>query len=96
MLYTVYVLQSLKDGKLYTGYTKDLPKRLKEHNTGKTKSTRWRAPFVVVYTEEYSDKDEAEAREKYLKSGKGREEIQKLLNRPTTHAYNGTPASGGQ
>jgi putative endonuclease len=78
-VYTVYVLRSLKDGRHYTGSTSDLARRLKEHNDGKTESTKRRRPFEVIYTEEYGTRVEAETREKFLKSGKGREELKKLF-----------------
>ena len=78
-MYTVYVLKSTKDGKRYTGFTNNLPRRLNEHNTGKTISTRLRRPFVLIYQEQFATKELAEAREKYFKSGVGREELDKLL-----------------
>ena len=80
MMYIVYVLCSLKDGKHYTGYTIDLTRRLKEHNSGKTESTKRRRPFEIVHTEEFGSEEEAKKREKYLKSGKGREELNKILS----------------
>ena len=78
-MYTVYVLKSLKDGNRYTGYTKDLRRRLNEHNSGKTVSTRLRRPFTLIYQEEFATKELAEAREKYFKSGIGREELDRIL-----------------
>lgn len=78
-MYTVYVLKSEKDGKHYIGYTADLTKRLQEHNSGKTISTRWRRPFKIVYHEEFESVEEAKSREKFLKSGKGREELKSLI-----------------
>ncbi len=78
-MYTVYVLRSQKDGKRYIGYTSDLRRRLCEHNGGETTSTRWRRPFVVVYTEIFEDKAEAQRREKFFKSGAGRNESKRLL-----------------
>jgi len=80
-MYYVYILRSLKDGKHYTGYTENLERRFREHNSGKTRSTKWRRPFEIIHFEEYSTKEEAEKREKYLKSGKGREEIKLILSR---------------
>jgi len=44
----VYLLKSFRDGKNYLGSTKDLRKRLKEHNSGKVRSTKHRRPFVLV------------------------------------------------
>jgi putative endonuclease len=90
LMYTVYVLKSLKDGKQYTGSTEDLERRLKEHNAGKTASTRRRRPFVLVHTEEYESREAAEDRERYLKTGKGREELKKLLIGAVPHP----PAAG--
>ena len=71
MMHYVYILKSLKDGKLYTGVTKDLENRLAEHNIGKNKATKHRRPLVLVYSEEYSNRSEAARREYYLKSKKG-------------------------
>ena len=48
-LYYVYILQSQKDNNFYTGYTKDLKKRLKEHKSGDVKSTRNRRPLELIY-----------------------------------------------
>ena len=78
-MYFVYVLLSLKDRKLYKGSTSNLVRRIRQHNNGTTESTRRRRPFVLIYCEEYLTKKEAESREMFLKSGKGREELKKML-----------------
>jgi putative endonuclease len=70
--FIVYVLRSTVDHKRYIGYTSDLDRRLKEHNSGHTKSTKLRAPFVVSYQETVSSLIEARARERYFKTGAGR------------------------
>lgn len=70
-MYFVYILESIKDNNLYTGSTKNLKRRLKDHNSGKVKSTQKRKPFKGVYFEEYSTLSEARKRESYLKSIKG-------------------------
>ena len=49
--YYAYVLKSEIDGRLYKGYTHDLENRLKEHNSGKTKSTKGYAPWNLIYFE---------------------------------------------
>ncbi len=69
----VYVLKSEKEGRLYVGMTISVEKRLKEHNAGKTKSTKGYRPWKVVHTEEYPDRTTARKREKYLKSGYGKQ-----------------------
>lgn len=61
-----------------TGTTKDLQRRLKEHNSGKTKSIKAFRPWEIIYKEEYNSEAEAVKREKYLKSGSGREYFKKL------------------
>jgi len=53
-MFYVYILRSHKDGKLYLGYTKDLRKRLIEHNSGLVESTKERVPFYLVYYEAYA------------------------------------------
>jgi len=82
-MYYVYVLKSLKDGKLYTGITNNLDRRLKEHNKGKpsTPSTKNRGPFILIYKESVKSRKEARRREKYLKSGIGREFIRATLSK---------------
>ncbi len=80
-MYIVYVLRSQKNGYRYIGYTDNLERRLFEHNSGLTKSIRYQIPFVVEYTEEYQTRLEAVAREKFLKSGKGREWLDNNINK---------------
>ena len=72
-MYLVYILKSLKDHKRYIGFTSDLERRILEHNSGLVKSTRNRKPFELIYTEEFEIKEQAMDREKFFKSGKGRE-----------------------
>ncbi|MFZ2521883.1 MAG: GIY-YIG nuclease family protein [Minisyncoccia bacterium] len=50
-MFYVYILKSEKDNNLYTGYTNDLKRRLIEHNSGKSKSTKSRKPFELIYYE---------------------------------------------
>ncbi|NCO44877.1 GIY-YIG nuclease family protein, partial [Candidatus Wolfebacteria bacterium] len=63
----MYIIKSLKDGKLYFGSTSDLKKRLKEHNSGLNQSTKSRRPFKLVYYEAYVSKEDAKQREQNLK-----------------------------
>ena len=58
MIYT-YVIQSEKDKRWYTGFTGDLRKRFKEHNDGKSLSTKGRGPFKLVYYEACIDRGDA-------------------------------------
>lgn len=66
-MFYVYVLRSIKYNRFYTGSTDNLEKRLKEHNSGKTKSIKAFIPWEIIYKEEYLTREEAVMREKYLK-----------------------------
>lgn len=70
MFYT-YVLQSIKDGEIYIGFTNDLKKRIVEHNRGLNFSTDRYKPWKLIYYEACLDKDDAVRREKYLKTTQG-------------------------
>lgn len=83
--YYVYVLRSQKDGRLYTGYTSDIEKRLRDHNAGSTKSLRNRRPLKLVYFEEFRTKTEAIARERYFKTPEGGAQKKKLIERASRH-----------
>ncbi|MDY6918113.1 MAG: GIY-YIG nuclease family protein [Chloroflexota bacterium] len=72
-MWHVYVLRSLKNGRLYIGSTNDLERRTREHNSGKSRYTRSTRPFELVYQEDFGERIEARRRELFLKSGKGRE-----------------------
>ena len=71
----VYVIRSEKDHRFYVGMTSDVSRRLKEHNSGKARSTKAYRPWVLFFFEEYPERLSARKREKYLKSGYGRKWI---------------------
>jgi len=74
-MFYVYVIKSLKDNRNYIGITNNLERRIKEHNRGKssTPSTKFRGPFKLIYFEKVTNRKIAREREKFLKSGRGRE-----------------------
>lgn len=81
MPHFVYILRC-RDGTLYTGYTNNLEKRVRTHNTGKwAKYTRGRIPVELVYSESYETESEARKREIEVKklSKKEKEEIIKKV-----------------
>jgi putative endonuclease len=80
-MYYTYVIQSEKDKRFYTGFTRDLRNRLNEHNSGKVASTKNRGPFTLVYYEACLNEQDATAREKYLKSGMGKRYLRNRLKR---------------
>jgi len=74
----IYVLQN-KDRKWYTGSTKDLRKRILQHNSGKNKSTKYGIPWKLIYCEIGINQKDTRARERYLKSGMGRKYLKNRL-----------------
>lgn len=78
-MFTVYILQSLKNSRYYIGHTSNISNRLKRHNAGLVKSTKWFTPWKVVYTEEYETKSEACKRELEIKSYKSGIKFKRLL-----------------
>ncbi|TDS10944.1 putative endonuclease [Maribacter caenipelagi] len=79
-MFYVYILKSEVDDRLYKGMTTDLQKRIEQHNLGNNKSTKGFLPWVLVYKEEFETRVEAREREKYFKSGVGREYLQNIIN----------------
>lgn len=80
-MFCSYVLQSEKDGRLYTGLTCNLRKRFKEYNSGRVISTKSRFPFKLIYYEACINEQDAGLREKYLKSGMGKRYLKNRLKR---------------
>jgi len=66
-MFYVYIIKSKRDNSVYIGYTEDLRKRLKEHNSKQNKSTKNKAPFELIYYEAYKSKSDAKFREDNLK-----------------------------
>jgi putative endonuclease len=77
-MFTVYSLKSEKEGRIHVGFTQNIAIRLKEHNSGNTRSTKGWLPWNVIYTEEVDSREKARAREIYLKSGVGKEFLKSL------------------
>ena len=74
-MYYIYILRSIKDYRTYVGFCKNVAKRIKEHNSGKVRSTTTRRPLEILYIEEVATIGEAKGREKYWKSGGGRRKL---------------------
>jgi len=79
--FVVYILYSERFKKKYTGFTSSLIERFKSHNQLATKGYTLKfRPWVVIHVEFFCSKSEAMKREKYLKTGIGREFIQNLIH----------------
>ena len=77
-MYTIYAIV-FKNGMIYIGMTSDLVRRAKEHVRGKTKSTKGRSIEKIFSIEKCDSRVEARKREKYWKSGCGKETLKKLI-----------------
>ena len=79
----VYVIRSESSGKLYVGHTSDLDGRVRQHNNPETNRSlytkRHCGPWRLVHFEEFASRGGAMARERFLKSGQGREWIKARL-----------------
>ena len=78
-MFTTYVLRSQATNRFYTGSTSDFDTRFRRHNEDASASTKHRGPWDLVYREDFATRSEAFRRERYFKSGKGREELKMLL-----------------
>lgn len=67
IMYYVYVIKSEKTEEIYIGFANDLKKRIKEHNRGKSFSTKFKLPWQLIYYEAYQSEKDAKLREKRLK-----------------------------
>ena len=78
--FITYMLRC-RDNSLYTGYARDVNRRLARHNAGKgAKYTRSRLPVTLVYTEAFPSKSEAMRREAMIKRMSHAEKEQLILN----------------
>ncbi len=75
----VYILFSLKDKKLYTGYSDNLKNRVTDHLKGNVRATKGRRPLILIHYEAFTNLKDAKTREKFLKSGFGRNQLKKAL-----------------
>jgi len=76
---TVYAIISEVNGDIYVGIAKDADQRLKEHNAGKNRYTKGLRPWKTLYREMQPDWAETRKREKYFKSGIGKEFLKSLV-----------------
>ncbi|PJE68781.1 endonuclease [Candidatus Shapirobacteria bacterium CG10_big_fil_rev_8_21_14_0_10_38_14] len=78
-MYTVYLAKSLKNNKIYVGFTTKNPnERIREHNSGSNKWSKANRPLELIYFEDFICKADARRREKFLKSGIGKR-LKKLI-----------------
>jgi len=73
IMYYVYVLKSRSREYLYVGLTDNIERRFNQHQRGHEKTTKPYRPYILLHTESFLTRQEARNREKYLKSGIGKE-----------------------
>jgi len=78
-MYFVYVLQSDLNNRLYVGYTTDIKRRIAIHNKRKVSSTKHYAPWRLIFTETYTNKEDALRKEKYFKTTVGKRALKIML-----------------
>jgi putative endonuclease len=78
-MWWVYILQSQASNRFYMGCTADLERRIHEHQTGQTPSTRNRGPWGLVYQKQFPNKASALAHEREIKAWKSAEMIRRLI-----------------
>ena len=78
-MYSVYVLKSEFDGSYYIGSTSSLTNRIREHNFGNTGYTKYKRPWLLVFSETFNTRGEAVTREKYLKRLKSKVALLKII-----------------
>ncbi|TSC54165.1 MAG: putative endonuclease [Microgenomates group bacterium LiPW_31] len=85
-MYFVYLLESDKDKSWYIGFTPESPfKRLNKHNSGSEYYTKRKLSWKLIYFEAYFDRNDATNREKFLKSGAGRNFLKKQIKNYLTN-----------
>ena len=75
MIFYVYILESESSGKWYYGFTEDIVQRIKDHQTNRSKYTRFKGPWKLIFKREFLDKREALHFEKQLKNTRNKEFI---------------------
>jgi putative endonuclease len=74
-MFFVYVLRSERTGRRYLGSCADVQRRFREHNCGASKATKHGVPWRLIHVEEFATRSDAVQRERYFKTGHGRDEL---------------------
>ncbi len=78
-MYYVYAIKSVARNYIYVGISENIIRRIHEHNSGKNKTTKPYKPFRLIHYETFPNRQLARQREKFLKSGIGKEFLKSLL-----------------
>ena len=92
-MYTVYAISSISHKYIYVGLTSDLNARVRRHNNGQERTTKPYAPFQLIYQEKCDNRERARIREKYWKSGSGKEKLRKIRDQFSSDSNIGSQVS---
>ena len=74
-MFYCYVLRSQKTGRRYVGSCENLTERIRGLNARDSKATKHGRAWVLVHSESFATRSEAAQRERYYKTGRGRDEL---------------------
>ena len=77
-MFYCYVLESQKTGRRYVGSCENLAERIRRHNAGDSKATKRGVLWILLHSETFASRSEAAQRERYFKTGRGRDELDSL------------------
>ncbi len=77
-MFYVYAISSLRHNYIYVGMTENIENRIKRHNDGRERTTKFYSPFELIFSEVCETRQEARTREKYWKSGIGKEKLRAI------------------
>ena len=80
-MFHVYAIKSILRNYIYVGLTNNLERRFGEHGNGENKTTRPYKPFELIFIEKFVKRSDARKKEKFLKSGIGKEFLKALVNK---------------
>lgn len=81
MKFYTYILQSESDGKLYIGQTSDLEKRIDRHNSGGSRYTKRKGPWILIFSIDFETRTEAILMERKLKNLKNPVKVKDWISR---------------
>ena len=76
-MFSVYIIESLKDSSWYYGFTADVKARLNYHNQGLSHYTKTKLPWKLIFKRDFVLKTEALKFERYLKKTRNKDYITK-------------------
>ena len=78
-MHYVYILKSIENGRLYTGFSENLRQRIRQHQSKAVHTTKRMGNLDLIYYETFKSKEDAKRREKYLKTTKGKRTLKLML-----------------